>query len=241
MQDTEKNEFVPEAGVEPARPKTRDFKSHEGPIDTSKSLNYIGSSGIIQPDSGAQKGTDRGTDLLAAIRNNAGRIIEHLACHSLGRKGCWAYGGCGDGNRHPGIACEVDGARRFLYLHRLSFAFFHGIDPGDLLVRHKCDNARCFNPDHLELGTHADNMRDKKVRYWDRKWPSIAAKLGPEYGYSGLPEAPDPNKLLPLERMVFEANAKQQAWARLLKAAARYANSRAASALTVSDSFREAV
>lgn len=44
---------------------------------------------------------------------------------------------------------------------RLAWFFAHDRwpMPGEL-VRHKCDNPGCVRPDHLELGTHADNMKD---------------------------------------------------------------------------------
>ena len=48
--------------------------------------------------------------------------------------------------------------------HRASYLMFNGNLPENSVVRHKCDNPACVNPSHLEIGSHADNARDKAVR-----------------------------------------------------------------------------
>ena len=36
--------------------------------------------------------------------------------------------------------------------------------PNGFIVRHKCDNRKCCNPEHLELGTYSDNSLDTAIR-----------------------------------------------------------------------------
>ncbi len=47
---------------------------------------------------------------------------------------------------------------------RVFYARFNGPIPKGLVVRHKCDEPMCVNPDHLWLGTDQDNMDDKMLK-----------------------------------------------------------------------------
>lgn len=49
-------------------------------------------------------------------------------------------------------------------IHRVIYRECFGEIPEGIVVRHKCDNPGCINPEHLELGTKAENARDAVER-----------------------------------------------------------------------------
>jgi len=59
--------------------------------------------------------------------------------------------------------------RKTWLVHRLVYTLQNGEILEGLLVRHKCDNRKCCNPEHLELGTNQDNALDVLERKKDLK------------------------------------------------------------------------
>jgi hypothetical protein len=75
--------------------------------------------------------------------------------------GCWLWKGTiGDG----GYAYFSIGYKTGIRAHRAAYRLFKGAIPEGLFVLHQCDNPPCVNPDHLSVGTHQENMRQRVAR-----------------------------------------------------------------------------
>ena len=75
---------------------------------------------------------------------------------------------CPDSKGYPKMSINAN--QRYIY--RIVYEECFGEIPKGMLIRHKCDNRLCVNPEHLEIGTYQDNMDDKMKRKRDRYNPA---------------------------------------------------------------------
>jgi hypothetical protein len=74
------------------------------------------------------------------------------------------YGGIHDTRGELGAKNEYFMAHRAAWMLATGVRLKAGAGSAGAIVRHRCDVPLCCNPEHLELGTQAENMEDKYVR-----------------------------------------------------------------------------
>jgi hypothetical protein len=78
--------------------------------------------------------------------------------------GCWEWtASCARGG-YGQFTTSVKDGRTWYRAHRFSYTAHKGEIPEGMVVMHGCDNPCCVNPEHLSVGTHADNIRDRDVK-----------------------------------------------------------------------------
>lgn len=99
------------------------------------------------------------------------RLYERLVARiRKDENGCWLWTGPVRStkwpqNRYGYIGGVWNGAKhKTLHTHRAMMIALHGPLTKEQVICHRCDVPLCINPDHLFVGTMADNIRDSRAK-----------------------------------------------------------------------------
>jgi hypothetical protein len=86
------------------------------------------------------------------------RDIEYY----INENGCWiCVSHSRDRDGYPRIHLNYKHKR----MSHVIYKYFYGVEvEKPYMLLHNCDNPNCINPEHLRIGSNAENMKDKSIR-----------------------------------------------------------------------------
>ena len=116
---------------------------------------------------------------------------------------CWNWTGCisSDHGQFQDIG-KVIGA------HVFSWKLHNGEIQKGMFVLHRCDNGKCVNPDHLFLGTQADNIQDMIKKGRRKQGRALGQRNGKYTHPEKTPRGEDSGRAKLTEKQVKEIRKK---------------------------------
>ncbi|MFA7217775.1 MAG: HNH endonuclease signature motif containing protein [Dehalococcoidales bacterium] len=114
-----------------------------------------------RPQAGSKRRAPRwGDDIVRTSWKREAALKKLVTNLKISKTGCWEWTGSKTTGYGSMKLPDIYGNFKIL-AHRLSWVAFKGeVIPEGIFVCHHCDNPKCFNPDHLFLGTQQENLQD---------------------------------------------------------------------------------
>lgn len=87
-------------------------------------------------------------------------IIDRFWSYVEKTDSCWNW----TGGTFNGRYGQFRVGKKKMRSHRVAWLLVGNSIPDSMILCHKCDNVKCVRPDHIFIGTHADNARDRELK-----------------------------------------------------------------------------